>query len=156
MTSSRYLSLALLIPLLSACEPKVEPVKVEEQVEPAAATVVVDRPVVLSAAPAPAPSPRSAVKAAAPSAKPEVAVDEVAVAQAPRPQLDLSLPPELIESTGSADSGVAPAPLLPPMFEAEQAQVEPFQLSGRLISNEGEEDYWDSLDGAELQFEFKR
>jgi hypothetical protein len=73
-------------------------------------------------------------------------------------ELDLSLPPDLFEELQSLvapDEPPSPA-LLPPLFRAEQAAESPFQLNGKLITNEQGDDYWDSLEGAELQFEFKR
>ena len=80
-----------------------------------------------------------------------------APAPAPRLELDLSLPTELLEPTESVESfSELPSTLLPPLFD-DQNPAGPFQLQGKLITNErGDQDYWESLEGAELQFEFKR
>lgn len=149
----RYLSLTLLIPLLNGCEPKVEPAKVEP--EKAAPAVVAE--------PAPAVAAEQPVIPVEPVRRPKAAVPAAPVAsnaeKAPPPaELDLSLPPELMTQVlaEQGDGQAALAPLLPPLFEDRQPPVGPFQLSGRLITNEADEDYWKSLDGAELQFEFKR
>lgn len=73
-----------------------------------------------------------------------------------KPALDLSLPQELFEQALESETRDELAPLLPPLF-GEKTEVEsPFQISGRLISNEHVDDYWDSIEGAELQFEFKQ
>ncbi|WP_244527236.1 hypothetical protein [Pseudomonas borbori] len=77
---------------------------------------------------------------------------------APRLELDLSLPTELLEPSESVESfSELPSTLLPPLFDEQNPAVSPFQLQGKLITNErGDQDYWESLEGAELQFEFKR
>lgn len=77
---------------------------------------------------------------------------------APKPQapLDLSLPAEVFEPLQPLEPlDESPATLLPPLF-VEKTEPSPFQLNGKLITNERSDDYWDSLEGAELQFEFKR
>ena len=73
-------------------------------------------------------------------------------------RLDLSLPTELVEQL-NAEAPATPAtlaPLLPPLFEQKQQALSPFQLSGRLLTNDADEDYLESVEGAELKFEFKR
>lgn len=156
MTALRCLSLALLMALLSACEPKVEPARIEVQ-KPTASEVEAPSPPIAEAPTAlalPAAAPRAPVASVKPAAAPAKAADE----PAPSVRLDLSLPPEWAKPlpTGHSETEVALAPLLPPLFEPKPATVSPFQLSGRLITNDGDEDYWKSLDGAEVQFEFKR
>jgi hypothetical protein len=42
------------------------------------------------------------------------------------------------------------------MFGEKPEVQSPFQISGRLINNERVDDYWDSIEGAEVQFEFRR
>ncbi|WP_332816411.1 hypothetical protein [Ramlibacter sp.] len=168
MTLTRYLPLVLLLPLLSACEPKVEPVKVKpEKVVPAAVEEVA-KPLAASPAPAvqapaavpKAPQAKVATPAAAAAARPKAVKPEVVEGgqDLPKTKLDLSLPPELAEQLKAEDGGAeaALAPLLPPLFEQKRPVVNPFQLSGRLITNEHDEDYWNSVEGAEVQFEFKR
>ena len=168
MTLMRYLPVVLLLPLLSACEPKVEPAKVEAEKAAPAAVEEVAKPVAASPAPAvqvpaavpKAPPAKVATPAAATVARPKAATPAVATAQQepPKSKLDLSLPPELVERLQAEDGGVETtlAPLLPPLFEPKRPAVNPFQLSGRLLTNDGGEDYWNSVDGAEVQFEFKR
>ncbi|MCY1532791.1 hypothetical protein D9M68_680800 [compost metagenome] len=156
MTATRYLSLALLIPLLTACEPKQKPAKVEPEA-PGAPAVVEPPPVAAPAPVAPAvPAARTQVPAVTPRAP---ATEPGTMAKAlPKHKLDLSLPPEWVEqmNAGHADEGAALVPLLPPLFEEKQPVVNPFQLSGRLITNDADKDYWNSVEGAEVQFEFRQ
>ncbi|NQD95133.1 hypothetical protein HP532_21000 [Pseudomonas sp. CrR25] len=163
----RYWPLALLLPLLSACEPKVEPAKTEPAKTAAAPTAtslapaaaakpqpVAVHPTPVAAAPRAAADGQRAMGAGPTPAKPG---KTTATQEAPKSKLDLSLPPEVLEQLQAEDArDEALAPLLPPLFEEKQPAVSPFQLSGRLITNEGDDDYWNSVDGAELQFEFKR
>jgi hypothetical protein len=165
MTVMRYLGVALLVPLLNACEPKLAPAKVEseksstpavQQVQPAKS--------VQSAAPAIAVEP--AAPAQAPQPPPVQKTEPAPVPAArlanshkepPKSKLDLSLPPELTEQLNAerGDSEQALEPLLPSLFD-EKAQVDnPFLLNGRLLSNEGDKDSSKLLDGAEVQFEFR-
>jgi len=69
--------------------------------------------------------------------------------------LDLSLPEDLLLAPLAGEE-LPLTPLLPPLFEAKAKPESPFQLHGKLISNERVDDYWESLEGAELQFEFKQ
>ncbi|WPC03607.1 hypothetical protein SBP02_12535 [Pseudomonas benzenivorans] len=172
MSAMRYLLLALSIPLLSACDPEVKPAKV---VPPGSTTPTQQH------APAPEPPPvvvpaqaareesdslsqaqpsASAAQAPAPPVVPPVAAPKVPAAvepEQPSPSLDLSLPPELLEQASvQEDGGSGRAPLLPPLFEEKPATDGPFQLSGRLINEDRGADDWSSVEGAELQFEFKR
>lgn len=176
MTLIRYLPLALLLPLLTACEPEVAPAKVEtrhdassaEMAQPTAATAppLVTRPVTApepAATSEPAEVPEAArAQVVAPLAPAGATAEQpvrVEVEQtAPTARLDLSLPTELVEqlNAGAPATPATLAPLLPPLFEQKQQAPTPFQLSGRLLTNEGDEDYLESLEGAELQFEFKR
>lgn len=156
MSVMRYLSPALLTALLSACEPKVEPAKVAPEKQPSPA--VVDKQALVSPTPEPAVAAVAPAEAPAPRAKPAAAALDKTVKEPEQSRLDLSLPAEFMKRTnaGHADDGAALAPLLPPLFETRQPAVSPFQISGRLITNEGDEDYWNSVEGAELQLEFKR
>ncbi|MBV2131293.1 hypothetical protein KRX52_00595 [Pseudomonas sp. MAP12] len=131
-----------------------------------------------SAPPAPppmppaAPAPRSLPEPPAkplerprPSAPAEEA-DVSARQKRPEPTapLDLSLPSETPSGfglpTGSGDGerpGEPPA-LLPPLFES-KGEANSFELGGRLITNEPgqeDEDSWHSVEGAELQLQFRR
>ncbi|MCU1716718.1 hypothetical protein [Pseudomonas sp. 5P_3.1_Bac2] len=73
-------------------------------------------------------------------------------------KLDLSLKPNVfdplqpVEKDESDHDG-----LLPPMFGEKAAQESPFQINGKLITNDQQRgDYWDSVEGAQLNFEFKQ
>ena len=159
MISFRCLLLLLALLSLSACDNETTTTTVpHEPAEPAVA--VMPAP---TADIAPAPAPKPVIKAASEPArtaavvKKPVAKDAV-VAPPLKANLDLSLPPDLFEELQALvapDEPPSPA-LLPPLFRAEQAAESPFQLNGKLITNERGDDYWDSLEGAELQFEFKR
>ena len=63
---------------------------------------------------------------------------------------------ELFEQALESETREDLSPLLPPLFGEKPEVQSPFQISGRLISNERVDDYWDSIEGAELQFEFKQ
>lgn len=76
------------------------------------------------------------------------------VEKAPEPQvpLDLSLPEELLETLQPLETPMEmDSTLLPPMFR-EEPEENPFQLNGRLITKERQ----DEIEGAELQIQFKR
>ncbi|WP_439861676.1 hypothetical protein [Pseudomonas sp. MBLB4136] len=183
MSVMRYLALTLLVPLLSACEPEVKPAKVEpsNNVAPAEAKApaqalstppadapaaapteagpgpeVPEEPQALVPVPAAVTPSKAAPPPAASRAKEQQASAQAVPVQPEHATLDLSLPPELLEQLSAEGvPGEVAAPLLPPLFE-EDAAGDPFQLSGRLITNEDDADYWESVDGAELQFKFKR
>lgn len=81
-----------------------------------------------------------------------------------KPKLDLHLPRDVVKNlepqgTGTAAPSSAPT-LLPPMFAEKPTQQSSFEMGGRLITNEHSRDtekdasYWDTVDGAELQFKF--
>jgi len=75
------------------------------------------------------------------------------------------LPRELVEDLHHGEPLVEVKPLLPPLFVEKEAKPAPFQLSGKLITNEHERDrsgeklerdnYFDKVDGAQLNFEFR-
>lgn len=83
----------------------------------------------------------------------------------PSIKLDLSLPRELVEGLSHGEPLVEEKPLLPPLFVEKEAKPAPFQLSGKLITNDYERDksgekqerdnYFDKVDGAQLNFEFR-
>ncbi|WP_408636965.1 hypothetical protein [Pseudomonas aestuarii] len=169
MISFRFLLLLLALLAMSACDDEKSTTAVPA--EPAKPAVSVVPPPVADAAPTPAPKPltkpvdQQASEPARPKPKPKPAVvskpvakKDSVVAAPPQADLDLSLPADLFEELQSfvaPDELPSPA-LLPPLFRAEQAAESPFQLNGKLITNERGDDYLDSLEGAELQFEFKR
>jgi type IV secretory pathway VirB10-like protein len=77
--------------------------------------------------------------------------------KAPAPvELDLDLPADLFSASNAKDATEKKTsrPLLPPLFGRSSDSASPFQLSGKLISGKDGDDYWDSIDGAELNFEF--
>lgn len=76
----------------------------------------------------------------------------------PPAKLDLRLPPDMVEQLQpdeSAEVDLAKQPLLPEMFVKKPKEPGPFELNGRLITNDRTDDYWDSVEGAELQFKFR-
>lgn len=74
------------------------------------------------------------------------------------PKLDLSLPKHLVDELEPRvkQEQHTDRPLLPPMFVEKPPEQSPYQLNGKLITNQREEDYWRSVEGAELQIEFKQ
>ena len=91
------------------------------------------------------------------SVKPnEQAVPKPELISAP---LDLSLPPELLKNLqlGEPIPDVQSASLLPPLFVEKTAPEQTLKFGGRLLLNdEVDDDYTKSVEGAELQLEFKR
>lgn len=74
------------------------------------------------------------------------------------PKLDLSLPKHLVDELEPRvkQEQHVEQPLLPPMFVEKPPEQSPYQLNGKLITNQREEDYLRSVEGAELQIEFKQ
>lgn len=170
MISFRFWLFLLALLSLSACDNEKSTAAVPREPAKPAESVLPVPAVEVAPAPAPKPKPKPETKPetkalsepARPSPKPAVASEPAAqdsvIAPPLRADLDLSLPPDLFEEL---QSRVAPAEppspaLLPPLFGGEQAAESPFQLNGKLITNERGDDYWDTLEGAELQFEFKQ
>lgn len=170
MISFRCLLVLLPLFALAACDnepaPPIDPAEPPKPRVSAPVVPVAPAPLVAPAAKPPAkqasepakasPTPRPVASNPPVKDKPEVSVTRTPIAE-PRLELDLSLPEELLKSTESVESfSELPSPLLPPLF-GDQNPAGPFQLQGKLITNEhGDQDYWESLEGAELQFEFKR
>ncbi len=170
---SRYCLIALLLCLAGCDKP--------ENVSPAAPVVPVAVPEVPAAAavpsaadPAPAepeslPLPTPVVKAQAPRPKPVASMPSsksTAVSQklAPLP-LDLSLPHDLVDQLepGEPIPDIVPRPrLLPPLFGEKPGEPSAFQLSGKLITNDLDreklesDNYLDKVEGAQLNFEFRK
>ncbi|MBC2657095.1 translation initiation factor 2 [Pseudomonas sp. MSSRFD41] len=78
------------------------------------------------------------------------------------PKLDLNLPTEMVKHLQPLGAAPLPkrAPLLPPMFGEKPKESTPFQLNGRLLTNEMQlqlrrEERRD-IEGAALDFEFKQ
>ena len=88
---------------------------------------------------------------------------EIAKKPLPSAKLDLSLPPEMVRQLRPLGTIAMPAhkPLLPNMFGEKPEQESPFQLNGRLLSNEmglqlRNEARQSEIEGAALDFEFKQ
>lgn len=87
---------------------------------------------------------------------------EVIAAPLPKAKLDLRLPPEMVEKMQPVDQIEADIrkPLLPSMFGEKPASDSPFQLNGRLLSNEMQlqlrNDSRQDVEGAAIDFEFKQ
>lgn len=119
--------------------------------------------------PAIAPKPAIPPKPVAPVPSP-AETEPVAPAkpEAPAKPLDLSLPSEVAErfrlpsdeASLAVEAVEQPPALLPPLFEAQEAEQSSFELGGRLITSEHpqseDEGYLDSVEGAELQLRFRR
>lgn len=163
MISFRSLLGVLVLVALGACDndpappvAPVEPSKPKVSAPPAPAAKPVAEQPSEPAKPSPTPKPVAESKPVAKD-RPDATVATVPT-PAPRLELDLSLTPEMLEPTESVESfSELPSTLLPPLFDEQRSARNPFQLQGKLITNErGDQDYWQSLEGAELQFEFKR
>lgn len=81
---------------------------------------------------------------------------------APQP-LDLSPPGDAAEDLAGAGAGAAPLgepqALLPPLFAPRDAVPSAVQIAGRLLTNPRStagKDYWETVEGAELQLQFRR
>ncbi|PYC13558.1 hypothetical protein [Pseudomonas mosselii] len=111
---------------------------------------------------------KSAVKAPAKpaaKAKPKARAKPVSKAVAkplPKPKIDLSLPSEMVRhlEPDLGDGPVVRKALLPSMFPTKpESDSSPFQLNGRLISNEMQlqlrNDSRRDVDGAAIEFEFR-
>ncbi|MCY1268112.1 hypothetical protein D9M70_165590 [compost metagenome] len=169
----RRLAILLCLPLLlSACgdeaqaplpppRPASTPALPEPGVPPAAAQASiapVAAPAKPQAATEPPASKEKATKPAAPLAartprKPHAT-------PVPQPPVDLRLPHELMADLfpDKAPDSVPEKRLLPPMF-IDRSSESPFQLNGKLLHKDRagqDDDYWETVDGAELQFEFRR
>jgi hypothetical protein len=170
MISFRFLILLLALLALNACDNQESTTAVPDEPTKPAVSVVPAPAAEVAPVPAPKPVTKPVAKPVAkPPSEPVRPAPKPAVAHKPQAKdsvaapplktdLDLSLPPDLFEELQALvapDELPSPA-LLPPLFRAEEALASPFQLNGKLITNERGDDYWDSLEGAELQFEFKR
>lgn len=111
-------------------------------------------------------SPAKSLTPAEPPVKPArkaPAAARVAAQKLPALPLDLSLPHELVEQLqpGQPIPDIVPRPaLLPPLFVEKPAPASAFQLSGKLITNDLDreklesDNYFDKVEGAQLNFEF--
>jgi len=101
-------------------------------------------------------------KKRAPIASKSKSAREIAKTPLPSAKLDLSLPPEMVKHLQPIGTVAMPKrePLLPQMFGEKPKESSPFQLNGRLLSNEMQlqlrnEERRD-VEGAALDFEFKQ
>lgn len=108
------------------------------------------------------PKKASPSKKRAPIASKSKSAHEIAKIALPPAKLDLSLPPEMVKHLQPVGTVALPKrePLLPPMFGEKPKDSSPFQLNGRLLSNEMQlqlrnEERRD-VEGAALDFEFKQ
>ncbi|OLF55321.1 translation initiation factor 2 [Pseudomonas chlororaphis] len=102
------------------------------------------------------------VKKRAPIASKSKSASEIAKMPLPSANVDLSLPPEMVKQLQPIGSVNLPkrTPLLPPMFGEKPKEDSPFQLNGRLLSNEMQlqlrNEERREVEGAALDFEFKQ
>jgi hypothetical protein len=77
-------------------------------------------------------------------------------------KLNLSLPPELVKGLGFGKpvTEVNQVPVLPPMFGQAKPEPSAYQLTGKLITNERQseaaDNYFNSVEGAQLSIEFRQ
>ncbi|PZW70013.1 hypothetical protein F471_01349 [Pseudomonas sp. URMO17WK12:I1] len=143
-----------------AVEPAQVPAKPAEQspepapqAAPAAPTQAAEPQTEAVQKPAPAEPKKTAQRAKAQSKPAQKMAHE-----APKTKLDLSLPPELAAALDAEDKAAKDgvAPILPAFFEERKPSINPFQVSGKLLTGELGSQTWDSVEGAQLQFEFRR
>ncbi|MHC8410234.1 translation initiation factor 2 [Pseudomonas sp. Hz4] len=139
------------------------------QAEGVMAASVQEKPAASATSKKPAPGKKNApvkkkaapVKKRPPMASKSKPASEVVKTKLPSADLDLSLPEDMAEELKPIGTVALPRhnAVLPQMF-GDKAGSTPFQLNGRLISNEmqlqlrNEERY--EVEGAALEFEFKR
>ena len=129
--------------------------------EKPAANATSKQPAPTKKAAAPVKKKAAKVKKRAPIASKSKPASEVVKTKLPSADLDLSLPEEMAEELKPIGSVPLPRrdPVLPQMF-GDKAGSTPFQLNGRLISNEMQlqlrNEERREVEGAALEFEFKR
>ncbi|MGB5958657.1 hypothetical protein [Pseudomonas sp.] len=108
------------------------------------------------------PVKKTGTSKAKPTRKP---VSKAVAKPLPKPKLDLSLPVEMVDdlepNVGTPSPIQRRKALLPPMFtEKPEASDSPFQLNGRLISNEMQlqlrNDSRHDVEGAAIDFEYRQ
>lgn len=110
------------------------------------------------AKPKPKADAKPTAKVAQPATSPAGNARKPEKTELPKAQLDLRLPKHMVDKLEPeiVEERKAEEPLLPPLFTEKAPEQGPFQLNGKLLTNEKEDDYWRSVEGAELQFEFKQ
>ncbi|EJL97399.1 hypothetical protein PMI18_04323 [Pseudomonas sp. GM102] len=145
----------LLICLLMTCHPEgVMAASVQEK--PTASTTEKKTAAVKKTAPAK--KKAAAVKKRSPIASKSKPASEVVKTKLPSANLDLSLPKDMVEELKPVGTVQLPRhALLPQMFGEKSS---PFQLNGRLLSNEMQlqlrNEERREVEGAALEFEFKQ
>lgn len=87
---------------------------------------------------------------------------KTAPAPLPEAKLDLRLPTEMVKDLKpvTQDAVTTPKPLLPYLFGEKPPSDSPFQLNGRLLSNEMQlqlrNDARQDIEGAAIEFEFRQ
>ncbi len=126
MSRIRCFALLLILFTLAACEQSSPPASSTPAQPPAA--------------------PQAPAKAPAPAVK-----------NPPPAPLDLSLHTHVFDPLQPLEPLLdLSTPFLPPLFEEKTEPSSPFQLHGKLITNERDDDYFESIEGAQLQFEFRQ
>ena len=158
MTSIRSLALLMTLLSLAACEQSANPptqpktpVAEVQAAKPPAEKPPSEKPPAVFGRSAAMPEPAAVDK-------PPRTVPNKPSAPKPEPAaaLDLSLHPNVFDPLQPLEPiNDLSTPLLPPLFGETVQPESPFQLNGKLITNERDEDYWQSVEGAQLQFEFK-
>lgn len=155
MSRIRCSALLLILFTLAACEqssppasstPAQPPAAPVEYTSPVETPVSVDSTPPAEPLPAKKPAPQAPVKAPAPAVK-----------NPPPAPLDLSLHTHVFDPLQPLEPLLdLSTPLLPPLFVEKTEPSSPFQLHGKLITNERDDDYFESIEGAQLQFEFRQ
>lgn len=146
-------SVALMICIAPLCLPVVQAAQAAAQAQAghdkAAKPVAKAKPAVAKAKPKPKPKPK----------KP---VSKSVTQPLPKAKLDLSLPTEMVNNLEPevGDPSTRRKPLLPAMFtEKPETNDSPFQLNGRLISNEMQlqlrNESRHDVEGAAIDFQFR-
>ncbi|WP_342622803.1 translation initiation factor 2 [Pseudomonas alkylphenolica] len=109
------------------------------------------------------PAPVSKKPAAKPVRHKAAKSSKAAPAPLPRAKVDLRLPAEMVKDLKPAtqDPVSTPKPLLPYLFGEKPPADSPFQLNGRLLSNEMQlqlrnDARQQDIEGAAIEFEFKQ
>ncbi len=173
MTVMRAFLGGLLLCGLAACDSDKPAQPARPASEPAEAVLpspAPAKPAVAAPALAPVPEPAPEAQPARPAPpsqvrpvpRPAAAARSVEPAP-PAAPLDLSLPTEVLERFRLPEDmpvePLEPPSLLPPLFVDKAAEPDSFELGGKLITSErplADEDSWHSVDGVELQLQFRR
>ena len=142
--------------LLAEAKPQVKAAAASEKKAPAKA-VVKTRP---AAKPKPVAAKKQPAKASKSASRKKA--DAIA-APLPKAKLDLTLPPDVVGQMKPVEQIEAEVrkPLLPAMFGERPQSESPFQLNGRLLSNEMQlqlrnDMRQQEIEGAAIDFEFKQ